>query len=139
VLETSLSRLVNALFGDVELLGFTPPNPGAEVGPGDPLPVTLLWQAQHRPQGDLRLLFWLEGDKSYPVGEEPLGGRYGTAHWPDQQLVVRQWPVLSVPEGIPAGTYQLKMRLQRDGRPVPYGRWLVPLGSDLSLGSVQIK
>ena len=139
VLETSLGRVTKALFGDVELVGLTPPGPGAEYRPGDTLPVTLLWQAQRRPEGDLRLGFWLEGDKTYPAGEEPLGGRFGTAGWPDQQAVVRQWPVLRVPEGIPAGDYQLKMRVLRDGRPVAWGRWVIPLGSDLELGTVQVK
>ncbi len=139
VLETSLGQIANALFGDVELLGLTPADPGAERRPGDALPVTLLWQARHRPKGDLRLVFWLEGDKTYAVGGEPLGGHYATAQWPDQQLLVRQWPVLSVPEGIPPGAYQLKMRVLRDGQPVAWGRWLIPLGSDLELGPVQIK
>ena len=45
VLETSLGQIANALFGDVELLGLTPADPGAERRPGDALPVTLLWQA----------------------------------------------------------------------------------------------
>ncbi len=138
VLERSMGRLANALFGDVELVGFTPPGPGAEVHPGDALPLTLLWQAQHRPKGDLRLLFWLEGDKTYAVGEEPLGGRFGTDRWTDGQMV-RQWPVLSVPEGTPAGAYHLKMRFLRDDRPVAWGRWLIPLGSDLDLGLIQIR
>ena len=138
-LEPSLSRLANALFGDVELLGFTPPDPQAEVHPGDLLPLTMLWQAQHRPAGETQLLFWLEEGDSYPVGSEPVGGRFATAEWPDQQLVVRQWPVLTVPKTIPPGTYRLKMRLLRDDQPVPWGRWLVPLGSDLDLGSVQVR
>ncbi|MBN1136244.1 MAG: hypothetical protein JXM73_06650, partial [Anaerolineae bacterium] len=139
VLETSLGRVVNAFFGDVELLGFTPPGPQTEARPGDALPLTLLWQAQRRPKGDLRLLFWLEGDKTYPVGEEPLGGRFAAAQWPGQQIVVRQWPILTIPQGIHAGTYELKMRVLRDGQPVPWGRWLSPLGSDLYLGPIQIK
>ena len=139
VLESSLGRLTNALFGDVELLGLTPPHPRVEYHPGDALPLTLLWQAQQRPQGDLRLEFWLEGDRTYPVGEVPLGGRFGTDRWLDQQLLVRQWPILNVPEGIPPGTYQLKMRTLRDGQPVPWGRWLLPLGSDLEMGAIQVK
>jgi len=138
VLETSLGRVVNALFGDVELLAITPPDPRVEVHAGDALPLTLLWQVQHRPKGDLRLRFWLEGTKSYSVGDEPLGGLFGTAQWPNRQGVIRQWPVLSVAEGVPAGTYRLKMRLLRDGQPVAWGRWLIPLGSDLSLGTVQV-
>lgn len=138
-LETSLGRVANALFGDVELVGLTPPDPNAEYHPGDALPVTLLWQAQRRPRGNLRLAFWLEGIKTYPVGEEPLGGRYASGQWPDRQIVVRQWPILRVPEGIPPGAYRLKMRMLRDGRPAAWGRWLIPLGSDLELGTVQVK
>jgi hypothetical protein len=45
---------------------------------------------------------------------------------------------LLVPDGVPPGVYHLKMRVTRDGRPVPYGRWLLPLGSDLDLGPMQI-
>jgi hypothetical protein len=138
-LETSLSRVTSVLFGDVELLGLTPPDPRAEYRPGDALPLTLLWQAQHRPRGDLRLVFWLEGNITYPVGEEPLGSRFGTDQWADQQVAVGQWPVLRVPQGIPPGTYQLKMRMLRDGRPVAWGRWLIPLGSDLELGPIQVE
>ena len=139
VLESTLGHLPNALFGDVELLGFTPPDPQAEVYPGDLLPLTMLWQAQRRPAGETQLLFWLEEGDSYPVGSEPVGGRFATAEWPDQQLVVRQWPVLTVPKAIPPGTYRLKMRLLRDDQPVPWGRWLIPLGGDLDLGSVQVR
>ena len=45
---------------------------------------------------------------------------------------------LRAPDGESPGTYHLKMRLTRDGQPVPWGRWLIPLGSDLDLGAVQI-
>jgi hypothetical protein len=57
--------------------------------------------------------------------------------WREGQ-VVRQWPDLQISEGVPSGTYRLKMRMTRDGQPVPWGRGLVPLGSDLDLGPVQI-
>jgi hypothetical protein len=137
VLEASVTRTVYARFGDVELLGFTPPDPEVEYRPGDALPLTLLWQAQGRPAGDLRVTFWLEDVQGYPLGGESVGGRFPVAQWEDGQMV-RQWPGLQVLGDVPAGAYRLKIRVSRDGQPVPWGRWLIPLGSDLGLGRVQI-
>jgi hypothetical protein len=136
-LEASVAQTSYARFGDVELLGFTPPDPAVTYAPGDALPLTLLWQARGQPQGDLRVAFWLEGEGQQPLGEEPLGGRFPAGQWREGQ-VVRQWPDLQVSEDVPSGTYQLKMRMTRDGQPVPWGRGLIPLGSDLDLGTVQI-
>jgi hypothetical protein len=137
-LEASVSETAYARFGDVELLGFTPPDPAAVYYPGSALPLTLLWQARGRPSGDLRVAFWLEGADDAALGEEPLGGPFPAHAWQDGQ-VVRQWPLLRLPEDTPAGSYHLKMRVTRDGQPVPWGRGLIPLGSDLKLGEVQIK
>jgi hypothetical protein len=132
-----VARTPYALFGDVELLGFTPPDPNLLYSPGDALPLTLLWQALAEPQGDLRVNIWLQADGQYPLGEEPVGGDFPSIAW-QQDQVVRQQPVLQVPDIKPPGTYRLKMRVIRDGQPVPWGRWLIPLGSDLDLGTVQI-
>jgi hypothetical protein len=136
-LEESVSRTPYARFGDVELLGFTPPDPNVRYSPGDVLPLTLLWQALAEPAGDLRVSFWLQADQSYPLGEEPVGGAFPTSEWQEGQ-VVRQLPLLHLSESVPSGTYRLKMRVTRDGQPVPWGRWLIPLGSDLTLGEVQV-
>jgi hypothetical protein len=136
-LEASVAQTVYARFGDVELLGRTPPNPEISHQPGDVLPLTLLWQARGKPGGDLRVRFWLEGEGEHALGEEPVGGDFPANRWSDGQ-VVRQWPDLRVPGDTPVGSYRLKMRLTRDGRPVPWGRGLVPLGSDLDLGKVQV-
>jgi hypothetical protein len=136
-LEGSVSELVYARFGDVELLGFTPPDPAAVYGPGGTVPLVLLWQALGQPGGDLRVAFWLEDLESYALGEEPVGGLLPARAWQEGQ-VVRQWPSLRVPEGTPAGVYRLRMRVTRDGQPVPWGRGLLPMGSDLDLGAVQI-
>jgi hypothetical protein len=139
-LEASLAETIYARFGDVELLGFTPPDPAVSYHPGETLPVTLLWQARGRPAGDLRLAFWLEGESVQPLdpgGNAVLGGSFPAHQWQDGQ-VVRQWPSLPLPLHTPLGTYRLKMRVLRDGLPVPWGRWLLPLGSDLDLGQVQI-
>jgi hypothetical protein len=136
-LEASVAQTVYARFGDVELLGFTLPNPEIPYRPGDLLPLTLLWQARGLPGGDLRVSFWLEGEGEHGLGEEPVGGDLPADQWSDGQ-VVRQWPDLRVPGDTPVGSYRLKMRVTRDGRPVPWGRGLVPLGSDLDLGKVQV-
>jgi hypothetical protein len=136
-LEASVGQTIYARFGDVELLGFTPPNPETAYRSGETLPLALLWQARGQPVGDLRATFWLEGEGEHPLGEEPVGGRFSSNRWIDGQAV-RQWPVLRVPGDTPPGTYRLKMRVTRNGQPVPWGRGLVPLGSDLGLGVVQV-
>jgi hypothetical protein len=136
-LEASVTHTLYARYGDVELLGYTPPDPKVAYGPGDALPLTLLWQAHGQPSGDLQVAFWLEGDGEVPLGEEPVGGLFPANGWHDGQ-VVRQWPTLVLPGDASSGTYQLKMRVTRDGQPVPWGRWLIPLGTDLDLGAVQV-
>jgi hypothetical protein len=136
-LEASVGQTSYASFGDLELLGFTPSAREAPYQPGDALPLTLLWQARGRPAGDLRVAFWLEGEGEYALGEFPIGQDYPVSQWDDNQ-VVRQWPALQVPGNTLRGTYRLKMRVTRDGQPAPWGRWLFPLGSDLSLGEVQV-
>jgi hypothetical protein len=136
-LEASVAQPAYARFGDVELLGATPPSAGAPLLAGDTLPLELLWQAWGRPEGELRLAFWLEDGAKVPLGDEPLGGRYATVQWQDSQ-VVRQWPSLRIPGGTSPGMYRLKMRVLRDGRPIPWGRWILPMGSDLDLGIVEV-
>ena len=133
-----MGRLVYARFGDIELLGFTPPDAETIYHPGAALPLELLWQASGQPASDLRLAIWLEGVKEdVPIIEEPIGGRFATALWAGGQTV-RQWPMLQIPDDLSPGIYRLKMRVTRDGRPVPWGRWLLPLGSDLDLGRVEV-
>ncbi|MGC9334721.1 MAG: hypothetical protein ACP5JJ_11265, partial [Anaerolineae bacterium] len=136
-LQAGLASTVNARFGDFELLGFTPPDPSTAYKPGQDLPLTLLWQALGQPRGDLQVECWLEGAADFLIGVEAVGGDFPTNRWHEGQTV-RQWPALVVPDGIPQGTYRLKMRLNRDGQPVPWGRGLLPLGSDLDLGPVVV-
>ncbi len=144
-LEASVGQTAYARFGDMELLGFTAPDPKAAYRPGESLSLNLLWQGRGQPAGALVVTFWLEGEEAHSLGEEAVGGRFPTDQWHDGQ-VVRQWPALQVPGDVPEGDYRLKMRLMREGAPsskangvpVPWGRWLIPLGSDLDLGEVQI-
>jgi hypothetical protein len=137
-LEASVAETPYAEFGDVTLLGFTPPDAQVTYHPGEALPLTLLWQGQAPPDADWQVAFWLESTEVHSLGIEPVGGPFSTDQWSDGQ-VVRQWPTLRVPAGTPAGTYHLRMRVTRDGQPVPWGRWLIPLGSDLDLGQVRIE
>lgn len=136
-LEASVAKPAYALFGDVQLLGFTPPDPERAYRPAEPLPLTVLWQARGQPAGRLRLALWLEGEGAYPIAEAPMGGGFPASRWSDRQ-VVRQWLDPPLPKDIPTGIYRLKMRVIRDGYPVPWGRWLIPLGNDLDLGPVQV-
>jgi len=136
-LEGSVGETLCAQFGDVALLGFSPPDPQVAYLTGDSLPLVLLWQALGQTGGDLRLSFWLEGEGKAPLGEEPVGGHFPVEHWTAGQ-VVRQWPAVSLPQDTPPGSYRLKMRVTRDGQPAPWGCWLLPLGSDLDLGPVQV-
>jgi hypothetical protein len=136
-LEASVAQTTYARFGEIELLGFTPPDPSVTYRPGESLPLTLLWQALAEPAGDLQVSVWLEPDGQRTLGKGPVGEYYPAAEW-QQGQVVRQQPLPQLPEDIPPGTYRLKMRVTRDGQPVPWGRWLVPLGSDLDLGRVQL-
>jgi hypothetical protein len=136
-LEASLSQTIYARLRDVELLGYTSPGPEASYRPGGALPLTLLWQGRGQPAGEFRFALWLEEDGVYPLPEVPVGGRFPTTRWQDFQTV-RQWLLLPLPDSIPPGAYRLKMRVVHNGQPVPWGRRLVPLGSDLDLGAVQI-
>jgi hypothetical protein len=136
-LQTDVSATAYARFGEVELLGLTPPDPKMTYLPGDALPLTLLWQASDAPRGDLRVEFWLEGEEMAPLDEQPLGGRFPASKWSAGQ-VVRQQPNLRVPGSASPGSYELKMRVSRDGQPVPWGRWLIPMGSDLLLGRLRV-
>jgi hypothetical protein len=136
-LEASVEQLIHARFGDVELLGFSAPSPETGLPAGGDLPLTLLWQARGQSATDLRLALWLEGEQDVALGESAVGGRFPSSQWYDDQ-VVRQGISLPLSRDLPAGEYQLKMRLTRDGQPVPWGRGLIPWGNDLSLGRVQI-
>jgi hypothetical protein len=136
-LEASVSQVAYARFGPFELLGFTPPDPDAEFSTRELLPLHLLWQSRGQSSGEYTLSFWLEDTDTYPLGEMPLGGRYPAARWPEG-AVVGQWPDLRIPESAPPGVYLLKMRVLHNGRPVPWGRWLIPMGSDMELGIVQV-
>jgi hypothetical protein len=127
-----------AVFADLRLLGYTAPGTGVAYHSGDTLPLMLLWQARTQLQGDLELSLWLDGYDGGALVEAPVGAPFPAGRW-SQDQVVRQWLSPRVPESIPPGTYPLKMRVSRGSRPLPWGCWLLPLGSDLQLGMVQVQ
>jgi hypothetical protein len=138
-LEASLAHLARARYRHLDLVGWTPP--GAEVAypPGGTLPLALLWQARAPEGGDWQASFFLEGSgQQVLLGREPVGGSHPVARWQEGQAV-RQWPALHLPAAMPPGDYRLVMRLERDGRPVPWGRGWLPGGSDLQLGRVNVQ
>lgn len=137
-LEGSLARVARARFRELTLVGWTPPGEGATYAAGEALPLSLLWQATEPAGGDWQVSFFLEGaGRQVPLGREPVGGPYPTARWQGDQAVA-QWPALRLPAEAPPGDYRLLMRVERDGRPVPWGRGLLPGGSDLQLGILSV-
>lgn len=136
-LEADLARTIYAQFRDLELLGFTPPDPNVSYVPGESPELTLLWQSPDPAGRDWRLQVLLEGVETYVLAGEPLGGGYPADRWYEGQAV-RQWLALAVPAGVPAGTYPLKLRVSYQDRPVPWGRGPIPLGSDLTLGTITV-
>lgn len=136
-LEAELAETPHARFRDLELLAFTPPAPQMPYKPGDGLSLTLLWVSRGPAAGAWQLAVLAEGPEAHVLAEEPLGGRFDVAQWTEGQ-VVRQQLGLILPEGLAPGTYRLKLRVLREGLPVPWGRGLIPRGSDLPLGTITI-
>jgi hypothetical protein len=137
-LEASLAHLAGARFRDLTLVGWTPPGADVAYRSGDALPLTLLWQARGPAAGDWQVSFFLEGAGHHIlIGREPVGGPHPAAHWQGRQAV-RQWPVLRLPAATPPGDYRLVMRVECDGRPVPWGRGWIPRGSDFPLGRIAV-
>lgn len=134
--ELGVAQPARARFGEVRLLGLTPPDPAGPYAPGSSLSVTLLWQASAR-TGDLRLEIGLDGAGA-PLAAVPLGGSYPASRW-EVGDAVRQVVRLELPPGLTPGSYRLAMRVFRDGRPIAWSRRLLPGGSDYPLGMLVVK
>jgi hypothetical protein len=95
-------------FGPVRLVQAE--TPATQVSPGDSVPLSLLWQAS--PDFEMESLVVVaqlldrEGKVAASLEEEPLQGRYPTKGWKSLELV-RDRHVLTVPQGTPAGQYEL--------------------------------
>jgi hypothetical protein len=137
-LAESLTEITCAIWGELRLLGFVAPDSETAYQPGDLLTLTLLWQARAQPQGDLRFVVSIEGYENEPLAEAPVGGAFPANRWTPEQ-VVRQWLQPRIPDEILPGSYRLRLRVTQDGRPLPWGCWVLPGGSDLDLGTLQIQ
>ncbi len=135
----AVGRTLGADFGGLRLVGYDPLLEGAVLGPGDAVPLTLLWQARRPLAGDFRLALWFVGEGGQAVGQGgwPVGGAHPATTWGAGQLR-RDWPEFAVPATLPAGRYRLLLRVEHDGRPLAWSRWGVPRGREVEVGVVEI-
>jgi hypothetical protein len=136
-LETELAQTPYARFRDLELLAFTPPDPLAPYAPGDSPPLILLWQSRGPAAGAWQVAVLAEGIETHILAEGAVGGSFAVAQWREGQMVRQQFG-LTLPTDLSPGTYRLKLRVIHDGQPIPWGRGLLPRGSDLPLGTITI-
>jgi 4-amino-4-deoxy-L-arabinose transferase-like glycosyltransferase len=107
--ELGIEQRHQARYGDLELLGenVTP----AELRPGDPVDVTLYWQAQHAPLPDARFRLQLV-DAAGKLWQErivrPAGDRYPADRWQTGDRFKGQFR-LWLPENALAGRYAVRL------------------------------
>jgi len=118
--------------GFAEIVGLRMPSEGT---PGDILPVELVWRAKdetaisyttfaHLVSGDGRVVAQYDG--------RPMSGEHPTTAWLPGEYITDRFDI-AVPEGVPAGTYELMIGLYHaesarratlvggDGSPIPRG------------------
>jgi hypothetical protein len=124
--------------GHVRLLGYSVI--GETFKPGEPIPVTLLWQRLHSLDQRLSLVLWLEDATGSRLGETEvaLGGSYPASEWHPGE-VVRDWRSFLVPGHIEDGSYRLKLEVRAGSQPLSRLLWRVPIGTSLDLGQIQIE
>ena len=107
----------------ISLRGVSPPAEQLTPRGGLPLSLTLLWQAETRPDRDYTLFVHLvdgAGAVGAQVDGQPLGGFYPTSFW-DPGEEVRDMVNLALPEDLPAGRYTIRLGwyLPDTGRRLP--------------------
>ncbi len=133
-----VERVTKANFGKrLQLVGYS--LVGEEFKPGDGVPLTFLWQSLGDP-GECSLFLWFQDESGERWGERdfPLGGEYPSSIWERGQLVW-DWQILPLPAHLPDGRYRLQMQVLRGEKPLSRLYWLLPLGSVVDLGSVEVK
>ncbi len=99
-----MHKRLDARFGDVVLLGHQltklgyEHQPDAPIHPGDILHLTLFWQANRRPDEDIRLTFTLQdrdGTALQARDARPTEGQYPAQQWRSGEIVRDQhnWPL----------------------------------------------
>jgi hypothetical protein len=145
----ALLLLAPASFGNsVTLLGVAPSEAGESgEGPfqavaGQPITITLAWQAETTPAADLvRFVHLLPTDDETPLAQNdsrPCAGECLAASWMPGEVLVDTLS-LSIPADLPAGSYRLgvgwydaatlaRLPVQDDsGRPMPQDVFILPV------------
>jgi hypothetical protein len=127
-----LAQPVEARFGDELALVALEPAAEAPVRAGEPLTVTLRWQALRKPARDYTVFVHLvrDGEILAQADGQPFGGRVPMGAWPVGQPVDTPY-VLQLPEDLPPGPLQLQVGLYdlASGQRLP-----VSGGADLAAG-----
>jgi hypothetical protein len=132
------SKVEQNLGGQVILLGYS--IIGRDFKPGETIPITFLWQGLESPSDDYTLLLWLENGSGVETGEQRshLSERYPPAMW-QRGEIVRDWESFLVPGNTEDGGYHLKVQLQADGQALPRLLYLLPAGSVIDLGEIEVR
>jgi 4-amino-4-deoxy-L-arabinose transferase-like glycosyltransferase len=96
---------------DLALIGIDLPR--TTIAPGETLPVTLYWHAQHQLAADYVARLQLLADDGAVVAEQrsrPGGDRYPTTQWRSGETL-RSWMDLFLAPTIPPGSYELVVSL----------------------------
>lgn len=108
-LDTYQLTEVGAEFGDVIALGESTPPESIQLTAGQPLTVTLLWEATGTPATDYTAFVHLldaTGQQVAGFDQAPSGERFPTSAWRSGDRIVSDMP-LDLPAQLPAGEYQL--------------------------------
>ncbi|MBN1139796.1 MAG: hypothetical protein JXM73_24710, partial [Anaerolineae bacterium] len=107
--ELGIEQQRQARYGDLKLLGENVAP--AELRPGDPVNVTLYWQAQHAPLPDAQFRLQLldaDGNLRQEKIIRPAGAQYPTDRWQTGDRFKGQFR-LWLPENAPAGRYTVQL------------------------------
>jgi len=131
-------RVEQNLGGLVKLLGYS--LIGQEFKPGEAIPLTFLWQGLRSFDDDYTLLLWLEDDAGVRTGEQqsPLSERYPPVRW-QQGEVVRDWQSFLIPGNTEDGRYHLRVQVRADGKALSRLLCLLPTGSVIDLGEIEVQ
>jgi hypothetical protein len=101
------------LDGQIQLAGYElDPKP---VKPGEPVTLTLFWQAVRRPRADYTVFVHVLGADGQLVAQadsQPQSGSYPTSFWDEGEVVEDSHPIM-IPAEIPPGQYAIEIGLYR--------------------------